>query len=63
METENKELKNLLTAKEVSNRWDINLSSVYRMAREGDLPCKNLTTGRIRFDPEELNDLLNQEEK
>ena len=46
----------LLTAKEVAAEWQIPLSRVYELTRQGLIPHLKLGARQLRFDPESLRD-------
>ncbi len=49
---------NLLTAEEVAARLSIDKTTVYRLARSGELPSLKLAPKIIRFDPVRLEEWI-----
>lgn len=47
----------LITAKRLAPRLGLSVSSVYELARRGELPCVRLGTS-VRFDPAQIAERL-----
>ena len=54
------QMTELLTANEVSKILNLTLASVYRLAREGDIPSVKFNERTVRFDPDEIEQYINQ---